>query len=486
MALGQLDADTLTKLRATLTDPVAWSHGWQKRKLRRYQQGPARSVAASVAARDGHHHVWYFSRQSGKDETLAQLIAYLLTRYQQTGGSVIVIAPTQIPQAAISRDRTLAALRQAHPTRRITRIRDGYIISVGQASASFLSIDGNIRGQTASLLLVANEAQDITTTRWDPVAGPMTASTNAPTLFVGTAWKADSLIGRERRAAERAQLSDGQQRLWNVTWSQVAEELPAYGDHVRQRIAELGDHHPFIRSEYELEEIDEGQRLFGAARLAQLEGSHQRLRRPADGALYAGLIDVAGSDETTYNPELVQAQSESRRDSSALTIVQVLTDGPRPRYQVVDRRLWTNRPLSELNDQIADLCRMWHLRYLVIDATGIGHGLYSSLRKSTPTGTTVEPFTFTAKSKSDLGWSLISMIDTGRLKDYAHDQEPETTAVYEQLSRIEHEVMSGPGRLLRWSVPAGKGHDDLVMSLALIAHLDTLSLTSRVARGTGP
>ena len=40
----------------------------------------------------------------------------------------------------------------------------------------------NARGQTADVLLVANEAQDILPDTWDAVFDPMAASTNAPTL----------------------------------------------------------------------------------------------------------------------------------------------------------------------------------------------------------------------------------------------------------------------------------------------------------------
>lgn len=466
-------------LRRTLTDPAAWSHAWQTRKLRHYQIEPARAVAAAVARRDGTHIVWYFSRQSGKDETLGQLIAFLLTRYQHAGGSIVVVAPTQVPQAAITRDRTIAALRTAAPTAKLTRIRDSYIVWIRNAEARFLSIDGNIRGQTASLLLVGNEAQDLTTDRWDPVAAPFTASTNAPSLFVGTAWRADSLIGRERRAA-----AGSPDRLWLVDWTAVEKELPAYGDHVRERMAQLGEQHPFIRSEYMLEEIDEEQRLFGPARLAQLQGEHERIRRPIDGETYAALVDIAGSDETSDGLQLIGASSERSRDSTAVTIVRLLTDGARPRYETVDRMHWTNHRISEVNDQLADLCRLWHLRFLVVDATGIGQGTYSYLARSAPKATRIVPFTFTAKSKSDLGWSIISMIDTGRLKEYTHDQAPDTREHYAQLSMIEHEVLPGPGRLLRWSVPIAKGHDDSVMSMALIAHLDTIDLTPRIARGS--
>lgn len=43
--------------------------------------------------------------------------------------------------------------------------------------------------------------------------------------------------------------------------------------------------------------------------------------------------------------------------------------------------------------------------------------------------------------------------------------------------------VKGPGRPLRWGVPAGRGHDDLVLSAALAATLDGFDWRERVARG---
>ena len=102
----------------------------------------------------------------------------------------MVAAPTRTPQANITRDRVLDRLKRSALTVGKVRARDGYIVEVGQASARFLSADegANPRGQTASLLLVANEAQDIDPAIWDARFDPMAASTNATTVFMGTVW----------------------------------------------------------------------------------------------------------------------------------------------------------------------------------------------------------------------------------------------------------------------------------------------------------
>ena len=52
------------------------------------------------------------------------------------------------------------------------------------------------------------------------------------------------------------------------------------------------------------------------------------------------------------------------------------------------------------------------------------------------------------------------------------------------MRSVQYDVVKGPGKLMTWSVPAGRGHDDLVMSAALAALLDEHDFRMRIARGT--
>ena len=114
---------------------------------------------------------------------------------------------------------------------------------------------------------------------------------------------------------------DGIKRVWRVPWEQVAIDLPAYGERVRARIAQLGANHPFIKTEYCLEELDGEGGLFPAHRLAQLRGDHPRRHHAESGKRYALLIDVAGEEETGTGP--LAFDDASRRDSTAVTVVEV-------------------------------------------------------------------------------------------------------------------------------------------------------------------
>jgi hypothetical protein len=222
---------------------------YPERVLRGYQLEAALPVLEAVDRRRGGGYTMIFSRQAGKDELLAQLQAFLLCRYRLRGGNIVVGAPTFKPQCLVSKRRLMGRCDTAlHPGVISTQ---GYRVECGKSGVSFLSTEptANVRGETADVLLVANEAQDISTERWDSVFAPMAASTNAPSVYSGTPWSSGSLLSRERAIAWEGGA------LFEADWERVAEEVPAYGEHVRQRMAQLGEGHPFIKSEYCLMEL---------------------------------------------------------------------------------------------------------------------------------------------------------------------------------------------------------------------------------------
>jgi hypothetical protein len=155
---------------------------------------------------------------------------------------------------------------------------------------------------------------------------------------------------------------------------------------------------------------------------------------------------------------------------------------------------------------------MWKAHYVVIDATGIGAGLSSFLEKAFPTR--VIAITFSSKTKSELGWRFLAIVETGRYKEYASPlshlggvtggggtplsyfgegaggggvSENEASRLltlqslfYRQVQHCQSTVLDGPGRIMRWGVPANTRdadsgelvHDDLLISASLCSFLD--------------
>lgn len=476
-------------LRQVLTDPAAWSRALAPAyQLRGYQLEPARAILAAIEAGRGGTFALVFSRQAGKDETLAQLIGYLLTRHMRRGGSIVMGSPTADPQSTISRQRLAARLDNP-----ITRPLLGPAfagLAVGKATAHYLSAgpQANARGATASLLLIANEAQDIDPAAWQARFDPMGASTNAVTVFSGTVWSDRTLLAQQMRFLRAQEAQDARKRLFLVPWRRVEQDVPAYGDRVRARIAQLGADHPFIQTEYELRELESAGGLFPGHRRALLEGTHPRQRRPEPGRVYALLIDVGGQEEDqsgSIGDGADLRAAGTRRDSTALTVVEVTRPARRdelPTYRTVDRALWTGLTIPDQHTRIVALARHWGALKVIVDATGLGQGLAAYLTR-TLGERVVHPFVFTGQSKSMIGWGLVAAIDSGRLKEYARDSEEETRTLYAQLEAVEYEVRPGPGRLMSWGVPDPRLHDDLVLSLALVAVCDTLDWRPRTAIG---
>ena len=76
----------------------------------------------------------------------------------------------------------------------------------------------------------------------------------------------------------------------------------------------------------------------------------------------------------------------------------------------------------------------------------------------------------------DLLWDYLGIIDSGRYKEYAPDDE----TFWQQILFCEFEILDGPQKRVRWGVPDGTRdaatgdlvHDDLLISSSMCAVLD--------------
>ena len=487
-------------------------------RLRAYQTPAAQAIVQSVLQRQGLTFVVMFPRQSGKNELQAQIEAYLLALLCQGRAEIVKVAPTWRPQGQNALRRLERVLRRNPFTRGHWQREGASIVRLLQARVYFLSgaPGSNVVGATASALLACDEAQDVLPDKWDREFAPMAASANATRVFWGTAWTAQTLLARERRAAEWAERQDGIRRVFVLGAEEVGRQVPAYAAYVANEVRRLGRLHPFIRTQYFSEEIDGEGGLFPPARRAQMRGTHPPHAGPLAGRLYAFLLDVAGAAETPLEggwgepgapggAESAPAAGAGGRDATALTIVEVgldsLSDPARqaPTYLVAARRLWEGTSHPRLYAELQGLVGEWGPRVLVVDATGVGAGLAGFLQAAFPAQT--RPFVFSQASKSKLGWDFLALVETGRFLDHAPARPPRAgetpeacllaqfdasgrpawqTLFWRQVIACRHTAHPGPERSLRWGVPEGtrdpqsgkRVHDDLLVSAALCATLD--------------
>ncbi len=76
------------------------------------------------------------------------------------------------------------------------------------------------------------------------------------------------------------------------------------------------------------------------------------------------------------------------------------------------------------------------------------------------------PFTFTQQSKSELGFNLLAAINSGRLKVYAGDGSAEEQEFWFEVERAKSQYR--PSQTMNFYVDPAQGHDDFLMSLALL------------------
>ncbi len=457
-------------------------------KLHRYQLEPAEAILESVRLNRGLELVVIMPRQAGKDEMLAAVKIYLMRNLSDRDRNIVEVNPTYKPQTI----GAILRLENRMDANLLTCLRwkkrSDYYRMIGTCRTIFLSGDGqaSVVGATANLLLVINEAQDILPAIYEKNFAPMAASRNATRVFCGTAWTSATLLAQMTRACREAEKADGIQRVFLYTAEQVRQENQWFGEFVDATVSRLGRNHPYVKSQFFCEEIDAEAGMFPLERQMLMHGSQPARTGPEPGKTYAFLIDVAGQDEAK-SAGVVGADGVSpflinpTRDSTALKIVEIdrstLALLGKPTYLVVHRREWRGEKLLQVFGALRALVQAWKPMRIVIDATGVGEGLWSLLDNAFG-NKTVLPVKFTPKLKSELGYGFIGMIESGRYREY----QPFPESLRMQMEHCRSEIVPGPAMLMRWGVPDGTRdpatgelvHDDDLVTSALCVMLDGL------------
>ena len=398
------------------------------RRLYPYQRDVALAVLDSVFGKKGLTFSVEIARQGGKNELSAQLELLLLTLHMLEPKNLVKCSPTYKPQAVISMVRLKDRLHDAGFDG-VWRSELGYIIRLGNARAVFLSTEetANVVGNTAHILLEVDESQDVGKEKYTKEFKPMGATANVTTVHYGTTWDDTTLLEEVKQSNLELERKDGVRRHFRYDWEEVARYNPDYLAYVTAERERLGENHPMFLTQYRLLPVRGGGGLFSRGQMGQLQGEHARQQRAAAGATYVAGIDLAGEAEEMEGAQLRAAKPQ--QDSTVVTIGELdYTAGDglarTPLVRVVEHYRWTGRRHAELYPQLVDILRnVWHCRRVVVDATGVGEPVSSFLRKSL--GSRVIPFTFTRRSKSELGFNLLAAVNSGRLKMYRGDGSAE-------------------------------------------------------------
>lgn len=429
----------------------------------------ALAVLDSVFGRKGYTFSVEISRQGGKNELSAQLELLLLTLFIAEPKNIIKCAPTFKPQLMISMMRLKSMLENAG-FGGIYKTEQGYIIKLGDARAIFLSAEetANVVGNTAGILLEIDESQDVSKEKYSKDFKPMGASTNVTTVHYGTAWDGNTLLEDVKQHNLEQERRDGIKRHFRYDWQEVAKYNSAYADYVAGEKARLGEDHPLFVTQYLLTPINGGGGLFKYDQKAQLKGSHPRKRHPEPNKIYVASVDIAGEAEIAE--DAVLRSLKPQKDSTVVTIGEISASSlskNEPEIKIVEHYWWTGKKHTELYAKLADILgRVWKCRRITVDSTGIGQTVASFLRAEL--GSKVIPFTFTAQSKTKLGFDLLAAVNSGNLKMYEADNSPECREFWLQIEKARYHMRSN--QTMSFDVNPAEGHDDFLMSLALLVH----------------
>ena len=448
-------------------------------KLRPYQLEVARAVMDSIHGGKGLTFSVEIARQGGKNELSAHLEVLLLTLCMAGGGNIIKCSPTFKPQTLISIERLKQRLDD-FGFDGIYRPQMGYIVVLGNARAIFLSADGSssVVGHTADILLEIDESQDVSREKYSKEFRPMGSATNVTTILYGTTWDDSTLLEEVKQANLELERKDGIKRHFRYDWQEVGKYNPDYIKFVEAERNRLGEEHPLFRTQFALLPLSRGGGFLSRQQIALMLGEHRRQAHRQEKGTYVAGVDLAGEHEM----HITEAGNDKGRgrDSTVITIAELDASNPsQPALRVVEQYRWTGTSHSQLYVQMLDILKnVWNCRRIVVDATGIGQPVASFLRKEL--GSRVIPFTITAKSKSDMAFELLSFINSGRLKLYGQDGSGEYKEILFELERAR--VQYRPNQRVNFYVDPQEGHDDFLMSLALLVQA-AKDISPREAKG---
>ena len=454
-----------------------------KERLRPYQIEAGKAILDSVLNRKGLTFSIEMARQGGKNELSAQLEVLLLTLFMGKGGNLVKCSPTFKPQTVVSMMRLKERLNDAgYNGFWVPEL--GYMVRLGQAREIFFSADdsSHVVGATAHILLEVDESQDVSKGKYTKEFKPMGAATNVTTVHYGTTWDDATLLEEVKQTNLELERRDGIKRHFHFDWQEVAKYNSDYLHYVEGEKKRLGESHPLFQTQYCLKPIRGGGGFLSLQQRAQLQGVHCRLRLPKRGKVYVAGIDLAG--EAEEGEDAMLRALKPRQDSTVVTIGELDFSThneivQQPRVNIAEHYWWTGKPHTSLYPQLVDLLKnVWGCRRVVVDSTGVGAGVASFLAKALGRGV-VFPFLFTQQSKSRLGFNLLAAINSGRVKMYAGDGSDEYREFWSEMERAKSTFR--PSQTMNFYVDPAEGHDDFLMSLALV--VEASEYEPRSARG---
>jgi hypothetical protein len=470
---------TVDVFKKAYKDPEFEARYVSRRPLRGPQAEIIRRVEKFVAAHQGGIMTIRSARQTGKNETAANLQKRHLFRRQFSNhiASWIRTAPTYAPQIVNSKKRLQELLRLDsknvcyHPLFLNEKLQksEGYIWRYGNATVEFLSSgpQSNVVGATASECLDMDEAHKIDFNKFSEDFMPFTASTNAATLLWGVA--ADGLDTIQTCFDKNIELGRPELNL-HYPCEIWMEDSPIYAAHVQSRIDALGWEHPILKTQYRLIPVShEGTFINATQALSLFNSEHERQLAPIPGRRYEILIDVAGGNEEMNPDQLLIGEEETATDSTVVWIYeitdQIASNNLFPVIHLVNLYWWTGVDLPKQQDNIEKIIKAWKPSKVTVDSVGIGRQIGEGLR-NTFGEFLVNAYVASNSTVSDDCFDLLARLNFDAVKMFRDDGSSEYQEFKRQVGWTRYASSQGKMKLIK---PKADKHIDMVKATTYIA-----------------
>lgn len=444
--------------------------------LRPYQLPFARRIIESVIIGDGETITALFSRQSGKSETvsnvvvtlmiflpvLAPLYPELLEKFKEgvwvgAFGPVDEQAETLFGRiiARLTSERAAAIL--ADPEVADEVIGRGKEVRLRRLGSLVRKTTAHprakIEGRTYHIILI-DEAQDADERVVNKSIQPMGASTNATSVWTGTPTYTKGIFFRQiqvnkRKATRRA----ARQNHFEADWKTVAKSNDNYRKFVSKEMLRIGEDSDEFKLSYRLIWLLETGMLTTAERMDELSDTSMQVVQ----AYHA-------------SPVLVGIDCARKQDSTIVTIVWVGWQYPDEFGQYQHRILnWLDLAGMDWEEQYFRICEFlanYSVLQIGIDAGGVGDVVASRLKVLLP-GVEIIELKSDRTSQSTRWKHMMSLMASGNLTWPGHSKSRRLKVHRRFRAQMEDAELKYEGPHVIVAAPrAADAHDDYVDSLA--------------------
>lgn len=501
---AELEPTTQAFVDDLVDKTIIFMHALMGHQLHPYQIEVARRIIESVLINDGEEITILMSRQSGKSETVADVVAALLVllpklatlfpkfvdedgtpRLQKfkNGFWVGIFAPTD-EQADTIFSRTVTRLTSEHaldilldPEIDETPDGKGKIIRLKRSGSFCRMQTAHPRAKIESKsyhLLIVDEAQHADEHVVRKSIHPMGAYYNASVVKLGTPDVKKGDFYRAIQLNKRRQTRRGAKKNhYEYDWKTCARYNPNYKKYVTKELQRLGEDSDEFRLSYALEWLLERGMFVTSSVLESLSDTSMDLVRA-----------------WFKSPVLVGIDPARKIDSTVVTVVWVDWDRP-DEFGYYDHRIlnWLELHGDDWEEQyfkICDFLQHYDILGIGVDSQGVGDAVAQRLARLLPRSE-VHALGSNRPDQSDRWKHLMELIQR-RMVSWPGSARARRTKVHQrfihQMEELEKHY-EGPHLLARAPEEA-EAHDDYADSLAIACALTKELVMPQVEVSTAP